>query len=104
MHATPEALRQIVHQHDVDEKQGVRFLFEVEMKLRPLSPVDPRRLDRQVDVRALEVVTARPRAEQPHPLDRGMAPKASGQILDQGPARKVIGQGCGHRVHRTASR
>jgi hypothetical protein len=46
MHAMPEALRQIVHQHKVDEQECVRFLFEVEMKLRPLSPVNPRRLDR----------------------------------------------------------
>jgi hypothetical protein len=104
MHAMPEALRQIIHQHEIDEQQRVRVLFKVEMKLCPLSPIDPWRLDRQVDVRPLEVVAARPRPEQPHPLDRGMAPQAAGQILDQGATRKVVGQCCGHRVHRTASR
>ena len=81
MHAPPEAARQIIHQHDVDQQQRVRFLFEVKMKLRPFSPVDPGRLDGEVDVRALEVVAARPRAEQPDPLDRGMPPEAAGQVL-----------------------
>ena len=40
MHAAPEALRQIVHQHEVDQQQRIRFLLEIEVKPRPLSPVD----------------------------------------------------------------
>ena len=89
MDAASEALRQIVDQHEVDQQQRVRFLFEVEVKRRPFSAVDRRRLDREVDVRALEVVAAGARAEQPDPLDRGMRGEAASQLQDQLATRKI---------------
>ena len=70
MHALPEALRQIVHQHAFDDQQRIRLLLEVEMQRRPLTPVDAWRLDGEVDVGALEVVAAGARAVQPDALDR----------------------------------
>jgi hypothetical protein len=42
MHAAPEALRQIVHQYEVDQQQRIRFLFEIEVKPRPLSSHESR--------------------------------------------------------------
>jgi hypothetical protein len=93
MHAMPEALRQIVHQHEVDDQQRSRILVEIEVKLRPLAPIDCRRLDREVDVRAPEMVAAGARAEQPDPLDRRMGGKAPGQLEDQLATREIGGQG-----------
>jgi len=106
MHAVPEALRQVVHQHEVDQQQRVGFLFEIQVKLRPLRPVDRRRLDREVDVRALEVVAAGARAEQPDPLDRGMLGKPTSQLQDQLATRKLGRQrrGCAPVMIRGSNR
>src|SRR5687768_12073657 len=39
--ALPEALRQVVHQDEVDQQQRGRLLVEVEVQLRPFAAVDP---------------------------------------------------------------
>jgi hypothetical protein len=91
MYAVPEGFRQIVHQHALDDQQGVRLLLEVEVQRRPLAAVDARRLDGEVDVGALELVAAGPRAEQPDPLDRRVLGELCGQRLDHRPAGEILG-------------
>jgi hypothetical protein len=63
-----------------------------EVKLRPLATIDAGRLDRELDVRALEVVAPGARAEQPDPPDGRMLGEAAGEPQDQLAARAVRGQ------------
>jgi len=87
-----EMLGRCLEPDQVDQQQGRRLVLEVELDLQPVVAVHVGRLDREVDVRALEVVAAGTRAEQPYPLDRGMAAEAPRKLFDELAAGERVGQ------------
>jgi hypothetical protein len=98
-----EKRRRLLQANQIDGQKGGRLLSEVERDLQRIVSVHARGFDREIDVRALEVVAARPRAEQLYPLHGGVKRQPAGQILDQATAWKIVGQPCGRRDHSTAS-
>jgi hypothetical protein len=89
-----EMLGRFLHADEIDAQERRRLLLlEIQREFEPFVAVHGGRLDREIDVRALEVVAAGARAEQPDPLDRRMPGEQAGELGDQLAARAIGGQG-----------
>jgi hypothetical protein len=95
--APPQLVRDFLEPEQVDAEEGGGLVLEIQREPEPFHAIHPGCLDGEVDVRALEIIAPRARAEQPDPLDFRMLSEARRQFQDQLAARKIRRQGRSHR-------